>query len=260
MRLMADEARALATEQRARSSGQLQVILDHIKDVVDAVISTDALGNIEYINPIAENLTAWTPRRAASRSARSCGLVNEFTREPIENSLTGALGRSERGAPPDHAVLITRAGNEVAIQESAAPICDRAGRVIGAVVVFHDVTSERRLKRALSWQASHDALTGLINRREFDNCLHAALLSAQPGEGAYALLYIDLDQLKVVNDTCGHQAGDRLLREVTGLLQAHVRTMDTIAWLGGDEFGVLLEKCSPEHECHERCGYRLLCG
>jgi diguanylate cyclase (GGDEF)-like protein len=134
----------------------------------------------------------------------------------------------------------------VAIQESAAPICDRAGRVIGAVVVFHDVTRERRLKRALSWQASHDALTGLINRREFDNRLHAALLSAQRGEGSRVLLYIDLDQFKVVNDTCGHQAGDRLLREVTGLLQTRVRASDTIARLGGDEFGVLLEGCTLE--------------
>ena len=143
-------------------------------------------------------------------------------------------------------MLVTRAGNEVAIQESAAPICDRSGRVIGAVVVFHDVTKERRLKRALSWQASHDALTGLINRREFDNRLHAALLSAQRGEGSYALLYIDLDQFKVVNDTCGHQAGDRLLRDVTGLLQTRVRASDTIARLGGDEFGVLLEGCTLE--------------
>ncbi len=219
-----------------------------LQSIGDAVISTDALGHIEYINPVAENLTAWTLAEARGQPIGAVmRLVNEFTREPIENSLTGALGRAKRGAAPDHAVLITRAGNEVAIQESAAPICDRAGRVIGAVVVFHDVTSERRLKRALSWQASHDALTGLINRREFDNRLHAALLSAQRGEGAYALLYIDLDQFKVVNDTCGHQAGDRLLREVTGLLQAHVRTMDTIARLGGDEFGVLLEKCPPEH-------------
>jgi diguanylate cyclase (GGDEF)-like protein len=134
----------------------------------------------------------------------------------------------------------------VAIQESAAPICDRQGRVIGAVIVFHDVTKERRLKRALSYQASHDALTGLINRREFDNRLHAAVLSAQRGEGSYALLYIDLDQFKVVNDTCGHQAGDRLLRDVTGLLQTRVRASDTIARLGGDEFGVLLEGCTLE--------------
>jgi diguanylate cyclase (GGDEF)-like protein len=156
------------------------------------------------------------------------------------------LGRGASGAATDHTVLITRAGNEVAIQESAAPISDRAGRVIGAVVVFHDVTRERRLKRALAYQASHDALTGLINRREFDNRLHAALLSAQRGEGAYALLYIDLDQFKVVNDTCGHQAGDRLLRDVTGLLQTRVRATDTIARLGGDEFGVLLEGCTVE--------------
>jgi diguanylate cyclase (GGDEF)-like protein/PAS domain S-box-containing protein len=218
-----------------------------LQSIGDAVISTDAEGRIEYINPVAESLTAWTLAEARGQPiAAVLRLVNELTREPIENSLTGALGRSEHGGPADHAVLITRAGNEVAIQESAAPICDRAGRVIGAVVVFHDVTRERRLKRALSWQASHDALTGLINRREFDNRLHGALLSAQRGEGSYALLYIDLDQFKLVNDTCGHPAGDRLLRDVTGLLQTRVRASDTIARLGGDEFGVLLEGCTLE--------------
>src|SRR5580692_3289668 len=215
-----------------------------LQSIGDAVISTDAEGRIEYINPVAERLTAWTLAEARGQPmAAVLNLVNEITREPLESSLDAALGRGGGGgAHADHAVLVTRAGHEVAIQESAAPICDRQGEVIGAVVVFHDVTKERRLRRALSWQASHDALTGLINRREFDNRLHGALLSAQRGEGAYALLYIDLDQFKVVNDTCGHQAGDRLLREVTGLLQAHVRTMDTIARLGGDEFGVLLEK------------------
>ncbi|HZC87686.1 MAG TPA: PAS domain S-box protein [Steroidobacteraceae bacterium] len=218
-----------------------------LQSIGDAVISTDAEGRIEYINPVAEGLTAWTLAEARGQPISAVlRLVNELTREPIENSLTGALGRSEHGGSADHAVLITRAGNEVAIQESAAPICDRAGQVIGAVVVFHDVTRERRLKRALSWQASHDALTGLINRREFDNRLHAALLSAQRGEGSYALLYIDLDQFKLVNDTCGHPAGDRLLRDVTGLLQIRVRSSDTIARLGGDEFGILLEGCTLE--------------
>jgi diguanylate cyclase (GGDEF)-like protein/PAS domain S-box-containing protein len=219
-----------------------------LQSIGDAVISTDAEGRIDYINPVAESLTAWTLAEARGQPIGAVlRLVNELTREPIENSLTAALGGGTSStAPADHAVLITRSGNEVAIQESAAPICDRAGRVIGAVVVFHDVTRERRLKRALSWQASHDALTGLINRREFDNRLHAALLSAQRGEGSYALLYIDLDQFKVVNDTCGHQAGDRLLRDVTGLLQTRVRASDTIARLGGDEFGVLLEGCTLE--------------
>jgi diguanylate cyclase (GGDEF)-like protein/PAS domain S-box-containing protein len=218
-----------------------------LQSIGDAVISTDAEGCIEYINPVAESLTAWSLAEARGQPIGVVlKLVNELTREPVESSLSGVLARSGTGAPADHSVLVTRAGNEVAIQESAAPICDRAGRVMGAVVVFHDVTKERRLKRALAWQASHDALTGLINRREFDNRLHAALLSAQRGEGSYALLYIDLDQFKVVNDTCGHQAGDRLLRDVTGLLQTRVRASDCIARLGGDEFGVLLEGCTPE--------------
>src|SRR6185437_16175388 len=223
-----------------------------LQSIGDAVISTDAEGHIEYINPVAETLTAWTLAEARGQPIGAVlRLVNELTREPIENSLTGAHGRSA-----DHAVLITRTGTEVAIQESAAPICDRAGHVIGAVVVFHDVTRERRLKRALSWQASHDALTGLINRREFDNRLHAALLSAQRGEGSHALLYIDLDQFKLVNDTCGHPAGDRLLRDVTGLLQTRVRASDTIARLGGDEFGVLLESCTLEQAARIAEGVR----
>ena len=228
-----------------------------LQSIGDAVISTDADGRIEYINPVAESLTAWTLEEARGRPiGEVLSLVNEITREPIENPLLCVLGGGETSAPADHSVLITRAGHEVAIQESAAPICDRQGRVIGAVIVFHDVTKERRLKRALSYQASHDALTGLINRREFDNRLHAAVLSAQRGEGAYALLYIDLDQFKVVNDTCGHQAGDRLLRDVTGLLQSRVRASDTIARLGGDEFGVLLEGCTVEQSARIAEGIR----
>jgi diguanylate cyclase (GGDEF)-like protein/PAS domain S-box-containing protein len=229
-----------------------------LQSIGDAVISTDAEGRIEYINPVAESLTAWSLAEARGRPIGDVlNLVNEITREPIENPLVSALGRGEGGGgAADHSVLVTRSGQEVAIQESAAPICDRQGRIIGAVIVFHDVTKERRLKRALSYQASHDALTGLINRREFDNRLHAAVLSAQRGEGAYALLYIDLDQFKVVNDTCGHQAGDRLLRDVTGLLQARVRASDTIARLGGDEFGVLLEGCTPEQSARIADGVR----
>jgi len=228
-----------------------------LQSIGDAVISTDADGRIEYINPVAESLTAWTLEDARGRPiGEVLSLVNEITREPIENPLLCVLSGGAVSSPADHSVLVTRSGHEVAIQESAAPICDRQGRVIGAVIVFHDVTKERRLKRALSYQASHDALTGLINRREFDNRLHAAVLSAQRGEGTYALLYIDLDQFKVVNDTCGHQAGDRLLRDVTGLLQARVRASDTIARLGGDEFGVLLEGCTVEQSTRIADGVR----
>ena len=219
-----------------------------LQSIGDAVISTDAAGLIDYMNPVAENLTGWNADEAHGRAIGDVlNLVSEQRHEPLENPLLRALGRGE-GRPEsgagDTSVLVTRTGQEIAIQESAAPICDRQGRMIGAVIVFHDVTKERRLKRALAYQASHDALTGLINRREFDNRLQAAVQRAQRGEEQHALLYIDLDQFKVVNDTCGHQAGDRLLRDVTGLLQTRIRASDTIARLGGDEFGVLLESCT----------------
>ncbi|HEY5758503.1 MAG TPA: EAL domain-containing protein, partial [Steroidobacter sp.] len=116
-----------------------------------------------------------------------------------------------------------------------------------AVMVFHDVSNERRLRRELAYQETHDALTGLINRREFENRLNEALLTARSDEGTtHALMYLDLDQFKLVNDTCGHQAGDRLLKQITGLLQTRIRTSDTIARLGGDEFGVLLQDCTAD--------------
>jgi diguanylate cyclase (GGDEF)-like protein len=140
---------------------------------------------------------------------------------------------------------VNRRGQELAIQDSAAPIRDRAGNLIGAVMVFHDVSKERRLHRALHYQASHDALTGLINRREFENRLTAAVENARQDAGSrHALLYLDLDQFKLVNDTCGHPAGDQLLKQITGVLQSRVRSGDTLARLGGDEFGILLQSCS----------------
>jgi len=144
-------------------------------------------------------------------------------------------------------LLVNRRGQEISIQDSAAPIRDRSGRLIGAVMVFHDVSQERRLQRALTYQATHDALTGLINRREFESRLNDALQSvrAQPALG-HVLMYLDLDQFKVVNDTCGHEAGDRLLKQITSVVQTRIRTTDTLARLGGDEFGVLLADCTLE--------------
>ena len=228
-----------------------------LQSIGDAVISTDADGRIDYINPAAENLAAWRLDEARGKPiGEVLRLIDEISREPIDNPLLRVLGKGRSNAATEHAVLVTRAGHEVAIQETAAPICDRQGRVIGAVMVFHDVTRERRLKRALSYQASHDALTGLINRREFDNRLQQAVMSARHGGLTHALLYIDLDQFKVVNDTCGHQAGDRLLRDITGLLQSRVRAADIIARLGGDEFGVLLENCSIEQSTRIAEGVR----
>ena len=132
-------------------------------------------------------------------------------------------------------------------RQSAAPIRDRNGKITGVVLVLHDVSRERQYAAKLSYQASHDALTGLINRTEFEQRLSLALKSAAQLGRHHAVMYLDLDQFKVVNDTCGHAAGDQLMRDVSALLAKRVREGDTLARLGGDEFGVLLENCPADH-------------
>jgi diguanylate cyclase (GGDEF)-like protein/PAS domain S-box-containing protein len=218
-----------------------------LQSIGDAVITTDREGRIDYMNPIAEQLSGWRGDEARGEKLGTVlRLLDQLTHSELENPLVRCLREGQLVHFAEHSVLQNRLGQEIEIEDSAAPIRDRNGEIVGAVVVFRDVTKERRLKRALSYQASHDALTGLINRREFDNRLADALQSAHEGHGPHALLYVDLDQFKVVNDTCGHPAGDRLLRDVTGLLQAHVRSADTIARLGGDEFGILVRHCTAE--------------
>jgi diguanylate cyclase (GGDEF)-like protein/PAS domain S-box-containing protein len=218
-----------------------------LQSIGDGVITTDRDGRIEYLNPVAEQLSGWPAAEAhGARILDVLRLRDEMTHAEIENPLLRCLREDRVVSFGESSVLINRLGQEIAIQDSAAPIRDRAGRTVGAVVVFRDVTKERRLKHALSFQASHDALTGLINRREFDARLQAALESARAGSGDHALLYVDLDKFKVVNDSCGHAAGDRLLRDVTALLQRQVRSADVIARLGGDEFGILAQHCTLE--------------
>jgi diguanylate cyclase (GGDEF)-like protein/PAS domain S-box-containing protein len=218
-----------------------------LQSIGDAVITTDAAARIDYLNPVAERLTGWLLDEARGRAIGDVlQLIDESTRSPVAYTLDRVLQGLETSVPSDRNVLVNRRGEELAIQETASPIRNREGLAVGAVIVFGDVTKERRLKRALSYQASHDALTGLINRREFDSRLESAVNAAQRGDCEFVLLYVDLDQFKVVNDTCGHSAGDRLLRDITSLLQTRVRASDTIARLGGDEFGILLERCSLE--------------
>jgi diguanylate cyclase (GGDEF)-like protein/PAS domain S-box-containing protein len=219
-----------------------------LQSIGDAVITTDSVGRIDYMNPVAESLTGWENREAQERLIGDVlTVVDEATREAAESPVMRCLREGRVLGLTEHTVLVNRRGQELAIQDSAAPIRDRAGNLIGAVMVFHDVSKERRLHRALHYQASHDALTGLINRREFENRLTAAVENArQEAGGRHALLYVDLDQFKLVNDTCGHQAGDQLLRQITGVLQSRVRSGDTLARLGGDEFGILLQSCSLE--------------
>ncbi|MGO9427053.1 MAG: PAS domain S-box protein, partial [Steroidobacteraceae bacterium] len=216
-----------------------------LQSIGDAVITTDSHGRIDYMNPVAESLTGWENREAQGQLiSQVLTVVDEATREATESPVMRCLREGQMLGLTEHTVLVNRRGQEIAIQDSAAPIRDRAGNLIGAVMVFHDVSKERRLHRALHYQASHDALTGLINRREFENRLTAAVESVrQDSDCRHALLYLDLDQFKLVNDTCGHPAGDQLLKQITGVLQSRVRSGDTLARLGGDEFGILLQNC-----------------
>ena len=145
-----------------------------------------------------------------------------------------------------HTVLISRNGDEFGIENSASPIRNEYGAILGVVLVFHDVTQQRRLSSEMSYRATHDALTGLVNRSEFESRLDRTLNKAYEDNSEHALLFIDLDQFKLVNDACGHSVGDQLLRQVSKLLSETVRARDTLARLGGDEFAVILEHCSAD--------------
>ncbi len=219
-----------------------------LQSIGDGVITTDADGLVDYINPVAQDLTGWDTRSAHGQPIGSLmTLINEHTRATVDNPVTRCLREGRITTLAENSLLITHAGGEIPIQDSAAPIRDRIGNIIGAVMVFHDVSKESRLFRKLSYQASHDTLTGLINRREFENCLVSALDNVhRSADDCNALLYLDLDQFKVVNDTFGHTAGDELLRQLAGVVQANIRSTDIVARLGGDEFGILLERCSEE--------------
>jgi diguanylate cyclase (GGDEF)-like protein/PAS domain S-box-containing protein len=219
-----------------------------LQSIGDGVITTDAKGRIDYINPVAQDLTGWDMRGARGKPIQEVmTIINQHTRTPVDHPVMRCLQEGRVITLEDNSVLINHDGVEVPIQDSAAPIRDRMRNMIGAVMVFHDISKESRLFRQLSYQASHDALTGLINRAEFENRLVAALAgSKEDPSHTHALLYIDLDQFKVINDTFGHTAGDELLRQVMEVIQANIRATDTLARLGGDEFGILLERCDED--------------
>jgi len=216
-----------------------------LQSIGDGVITTDSGCRIEYLNPVAEQLTGWRLEHAQGRVIDEIfRSFHEETCEPLENPLAVAIRRSRAIKSVRPTLLIRRDGNELYIESCASPIRDGGGAVSGGVLVFHDVSESRELNRKLSYHASHDILTGLVNRREFESRLERALKSARAREASYVLCHVDLDQFKIINDNCGHSAGDALLGQVGALLKSKIRWRDTVARLGGDEFGILLESCS----------------
>ena len=234
-------ARAAAEVALAEEKDKAEVTLASIGD---AVIRTDPDGLVTYLNPVAEQLTGWYLAQARGRSLfEVVNLVDSISRAPIRKTLEQALKQGYLVNVADTTVLVRRDGREIPVADCAAPVRDGQGNLLGTVLVFRDISKARELSAQLSWQATHDGLTGLYNRREFERRLTEALQSARSEAVQHAVLYLDLDQFKIVNDTCGHGAGDDLLRRLTSILQGEVRGQDTLARLGGDEFGVLLENC-----------------
>ncbi len=217
-----------------------------LESIGDGVITTDALQRVEYLNPVASLLTGWKNREAIGQSLSSvfnivdeCSLQTEHI--PLPSELELPHNTSE--ITPQMLLLHKDGQQQFAIEDSAAPIRDRDNHIIGMVLVFHDVTLSRQMARDIEYQAHHDSLTGLINRREFEKRLQILTEDARLNNAEHALLYMDLDRFKIVNDTCTHAAGDELLRQVSKVVRLQIRQHDTAARLGGDEFGFLLEHC-----------------
>jgi len=225
-----------------RSKRQAQYTLESISE---GVITTDTEGRIDYMNRAAEVMTGTNREEAVRHTIGDLfSLVDEADRRPLGDPVERCLAMRRRVNMGRRALMVSRDGEqEHSIEITASPIRGPANSISGTVVVFHDVSEIRGLTRQMSYQATHDALTGLVNRREFERRLQEAMDDALAEEARHILCYMDLDRFKAVNDSCGHLAGDNMLREVASLIKDQVRDSDFVGRLGGDEFGTLLVGC-----------------
>jgi diguanylate cyclase (GGDEF)-like protein/PAS domain S-box-containing protein len=214
----------------------------------ESVITVDAEGRIDYINHSAETLLGQRFDQVMGKAfSEVATLVDETDRRSLGDPVRKALATGGRVTMGRRAVLVPAgAGPERSVEISVTPLRFDGKESLGLVLVLHDTSELRGLTRQMTYQASHDALTGLVNRREFERRLQEAMDSAQTGNVGHALCYLDLDRFKVVNDTCGHTAGDNMLREVASLIKEAVRDSDTVGRIGGDEFALLLVGCPLE--------------
>jgi diguanylate cyclase (GGDEF)-like protein/PAS domain S-box-containing protein len=232
--------RAANAEALFEEKERAQVTLNSIGD---AVMSTDVWGHVTYLNTVAESLTGWSREEAAGHPLEDVfRIIDATTREAMQNPMTLAIRENKTVGLTPNCILIRRDGVEAAIEDSAAPIHDRRGQVTGAVIVFHDVSTARALSLRMSYLAQHDSLTDLPNRILFSDRLTEAIAMAHRYRRNLAVLYLDVDRFKHINDSLGHDIGDRLLQSMAARLHACVRSSDTVSRQGGDEFVVLLSE------------------
>jgi diguanylate cyclase (GGDEF)-like protein/PAS domain S-box-containing protein len=241
-----EESRAENAEALFEERERAQVTLNSIGD---AVVSTNFWGRVTYLNNVAERMTGWTQAQASGRAVDDVfRLIDVMTRNPIATPTARAIIENRTVGVPEDCVLIRRDSAELAIETSAAPIHDRQGGVIGAVMVAHDVTTARELSHKLARLALHDSLTDVPNRTLLSDRLDQAMMRAHRAGTSLAVLYIDLDRFKHINDSLGHAIGDQLLKSVAERLQTCVRSSDTVSRQGGDEFLVLLADVAHAHD------------
>ncbi|WP_336286644.1 diguanylate cyclase [Cronobacter dublinensis] len=223
---------------------RLHITLDSIGE---AVICTDVAMNVTFMNPVAEKMSGWRQEEAIGQPVLAILRITFGDNGPLlEDIHSGDTTHASTGIDQD-VVLHCRSGGNYDIHYTITPLSTLEGENIGSVLVIHDVTESRKMLRQLSYSASHDALTHLANRVSFEAHLKRLLQSVSDTHQRHALVYIDLDRFKAVNDTAGHAAGDALLRELASLMLGMLRTTDVLARLGGDEFGLLLPDCSLEN-------------
>jgi diguanylate cyclase (GGDEF)-like protein/PAS domain S-box-containing protein len=236
-------ATSCVAEERARVT---------LASIGDAVLSTDLAGNITYMNPVAERMTGWSAWEATGRPLQEVmRIIDADSREAVRDPLALAVQRNTSVGVGENCLLVGRDGRESAIEDTAAPIHDRHGNVTGAVIVFHDVGAARALSLRMSHLAQHDVLTGLPNRMLLTDRLDRAIAAASRHDSKLAVLFMDLDRFKLINDRLGHAVGDQVLQSVASRLVAGVRKSDTVSRLGGDEFVVLLSEvaCAEDVAC-----------
>jgi diguanylate cyclase (GGDEF)-like protein/PAS domain S-box-containing protein len=220
-----------------------------LNSIGDAVMCTDDWCCVTYLNVVAENLTGWSREQAAGHPVEDVfHIIDATTREPVANPMYLAIRENRTVGLTPNCVLIRRDGVEAGIEDSAAPIHDRRGQVTGAVMVFHDVSKARALSLRMSYLAQHDGLTELPNRILLNDRLAQSMAMAHRRQQKLALLFLDLDHFKHINDSLGHTIGDRLLQSVAKRLQSCVRSSDTVSRQGGDEFVILLSEVMHAHD------------